>query len=79
MFALGAIIPLIPWFVAEGSAAVAASAILGAIGLFVLGAAITLFTGRSPWYSGGRQMLQGLASAAIAFGIGNLVGATTGI
>jgi VIT1/CCC1 family predicted Fe2+/Mn2+ transporter len=79
MFAVGALIPLVPWFLAEGAAAVTASAALGAAGLFALGAAITLFTGRSPWYSGGRQMIQGLAAAAIAYAIGSFVGTTTGI
>ncbi len=79
MFAVGALLPLLPWFFAEGAAAATMSAVLGAAGLFALGAAITLFTGRSPWYSGARQMLQGLAAAAIAFAIGNLVGTTTGV
>jgi VIT1/CCC1 family predicted Fe2+/Mn2+ transporter len=55
------------------------SVVLGALGLFVLGAAITLFTGRSALYSGSRQLLQGVASAGVAYLIGNMVGATTGI
>jgi VIT1/CCC1 family predicted Fe2+/Mn2+ transporter len=79
MFATGAIIPLIPWFFGGGSPAAILSVIFGAIGLFGLGAAITLFTGRSAWYSGSRQMLQGVASAGIAYLIGSAVGATTGI
>ena len=43
-------------------------------GLFLIGAAITLFTGRNVWYSGVRQVLFGLAAAAITFGIGKLIG-----
>ncbi len=44
------------------------------IGLFVVGSAITLFTGRSVLYSGLRQVLFGLAAAASVFLIGRLVG-----
>jgi vacuolar iron transporter family protein len=79
MFSGGALIPLLPWFFTGGATAVALSTVLGALGLFAMGAAITLFTGRSAWYSGTRQMLQGLISAGIAYVIGNAVGATTGI
>ncbi|MFY8008718.1 MAG: hypothetical protein ACOVNW_03430 [Flavobacterium sp.] len=39
-----------------------------------MGAAITLFTGKSVWYSGMRQVIFGLAAAAITFGIGKLIG-----
>ena len=47
---------------------------LSAAGLFIIGAAITLFTGRSVWFSGFRQVLFGLAAAAVTFGIGKLIG-----
>jgi VIT1/CCC1 family predicted Fe2+/Mn2+ transporter len=42
--------------------------------LFIIGAAITLFTGRSVWFSGFRQVIFGLAAAAVTFGIGKLIG-----
>jgi len=42
--------------------------------LFLIGAAITLFTGRSVLYSGFRQVLFGLAAAAITYTIGRLIG-----
>ena len=44
--------------------------------LFLIGAAITLFTGRNVWYSGLRQVLFGLAAAGVTFGIGKLIGVT---
>jgi len=44
------------------------------VGLFVIGAGITLFTGRSVLYSGLRQMGFGLVAAAITYGIGRLIG-----
>lgn len=74
LFAIGAIIPVIPFFFLGGLQAVLLSALLSAIGLFGIGAAITLFTGKSVWYSGFRQVFFGLAAAAITFGIGKLIG-----
>jgi VIT1/CCC1 family predicted Fe2+/Mn2+ transporter len=79
MFSVGAVIPLVPWLVGGGAAAVVVSAVLSAIGLFVLGAVITLFTGRGALYSGMRQLLLGAIAAAITYGIGALIGAGTGI
>jgi VIT1/CCC1 family predicted Fe2+/Mn2+ transporter len=52
--------------------------IFSAVGLFVIGAAITLFTGRSVVYSGFRQVLFGMAAAGVTFGIGHLIGARLG-
>ena len=74
LFAVGAIIPVIPFFILSGYTAIALSAVLSAGGLFLIGAAITLFTGKSVWFSGFRQVLFGLMAAAITFGIGKLIG-----
>lgn len=74
LFAVGAIIPVIPFFMFEGYTAIGLSAILSAGGLFLIGSAITLFTGKSIWFSGFRQVLFGLMAAAITFGIGKLIG-----
>lgn len=78
LFAIGAILPVLPFFFTRGTPAVAWSAIASTIGLFVIGGAITLVTGRSVWFSGFRQVLFGLAAAAVTFGIGHLVGAQLG-
>ena len=78
LFAVGAIIPVIPFFFVGGFLAVGLSALLSAIGLFLIGAAITLFTGKSIWFSGFRQVLFGLLAAAITYGIGTLIGASLG-
>lgn len=76
LFAAGAVIPVLPFLVLQGSAAVMASVALSAVGLFAIGSAITLFTGRSVLYSGARQVLFGLAAAAAVFLVGRLVGVT---
>jgi VIT1/CCC1 family predicted Fe2+/Mn2+ transporter len=74
MFAIGAIIPVIPFFFLGGMQAILISALCSAFGLFLIGASITLFTGKSVWYSGFRQVLFGLIAAGITFGIGRLIG-----
>ena len=43
-----------------------------------LGAAIAVFTGRHPLWSGLRQLLIGMAAAGVTFGIGHLFGVALG-
>lgn len=74
LFAIGAIIPVIPFFFLGGMQAIIISALLSAFGLFGIGSAITLFTGKSIWHSGFRQVIFGLLAAAITFAIGKLIG-----
>ncbi|MFQ5967125.1 MAG: VIT1/CCC1 transporter family protein [Acidimicrobiia bacterium] len=76
LFAFGAIIPVIPYFFAEGPTALAISVLVSAVGLFVIGAGISLITGRSVWFSGLRQLGFGMAAAALTFAIGSLLGVT---
>lgn len=74
LFALGAIVPVAPFIVASGFAAVVASIILSAVALMAVGVAITIVTGSSALRSGGRQVIFGMLAAAITFGLGTLVG-----
>ncbi len=74
LFAVGAIVPVAPFLVLHGMSAVVASIVLSAIGLFVIGAITTLFTGRTVLFSGTRQVAFGLIAAAITYGIGHLLG-----
>lgn len=78
LFSLGAVIPVIPYTFLEGTSAVIASILLSVVGLFVVGAGITLFTGRPVAVSGLRQVIFGLAAAAITFAIGRLIGVSIG-
>lgn len=78
MFAIGAIIPILPFFFVTGYKAVLVSIAASTVGLFFIGAAITLFTGKSVWFSGFRQVLFGLMAAAITFGIGKIIGISVG-
>lgn len=74
LFAIGAIIPVAPFIFLSGFTAIMVSAVCSAIGLFAIGSAITLFTGRGVLYSGIRQMLFGLAAAAVTYIIGKVIG-----
>jgi VIT1/CCC1 family predicted Fe2+/Mn2+ transporter len=79
LFATGAIFPVAPFFWLQGVAAVAASVALSSLALVAIGAGTSLFTGRSFAFSAARQLLGGLAAAAITYGIGRLIGvAVTG-
>jgi VIT1/CCC1 family predicted Fe2+/Mn2+ transporter len=78
LFAVGAAFPILPFLFWGGSAAIFVSLAASAIGLFVIGAAITLMTGRSVLFSGIRQVLVGMAAAALTYGLGKLIGASVG-
>jgi len=75
LFAVGAIIPILP-FLLLSSSHIAIPVSLGAsgVGLFGIGAAITLMTGRGVLFSGLRQTLFGLTAAGITYSIGLAVG-----
>lgn len=79
LFAIGAIIPVAPFIGMTGEAAIVTSVLLSAAALFLIGAGITLLTGRNVWFSGFRQLLIGIGAAGLTFGVGRLIGvAVTG-
>jgi VIT1/CCC1 family predicted Fe2+/Mn2+ transporter len=78
LFAIGAIIPVLPYLFATGVTATVASVVASGVGLFLLGAATTMITGRSAIRSGVRQLLIGWAAAAVTFGLGAAIGVTLG-
>ena len=78
LFAVGAIVPVIPFMFAGKSMAVLLSVIFSTLALFVIGAAITLFTGRGVFVSGMRQVLFGLVAAGLVYAIGRAVGVSIG-
>src|SRR6266705_1488987 len=78
LFAIGAVIPVIPFVFGSGTVAVLFSLLLCTLGLFIIGVGITLTTGAPLLKSAGRQVLLGLAAAAITFGLGSLVGGRLG-
>ena len=79
LFAIGAIVPVIPFFFMVGGGAVFTSLGFAAIGLFTLGAATALVTGTGVLRTGLRSLILGLAAAGATYGVGSLLGvAVTG-
>jgi VIT1/CCC1 family predicted Fe2+/Mn2+ transporter len=74
LFSIGAIIPLYPFMFLDGKNAILLSVGSSVIGLFGIGAAITLLTGKNIMFSGLRQVSFGLVAAAVTYGIGSLIG-----
>ncbi len=74
LFAIGALVPLLPFLMLNGQAALIAAAGLSAIAVFGLGAGITRLTGIHPLRSGLRQLAFGASAAVVTYGIGVLVG-----
>ena len=73
-FAIGAFVPLAPWFVADGGAATLASLVLAVVAAVVVGLATSRFTGRSSARTVARQVAFTIVPAAITYAIGSAVG-----
>ena len=78
LFAVGAIVPVFPFFFLTGWPAIATSVLASAAGLFGLGAATTVFTGRSVLLAGSRQVLVGAAAATLTYVLGVILGTSVG-
>lgn len=76
LFALGAAMPILPFLFLPSPLATGASLGLSALGLFVVGAGVTLVTGRGVLFSGTRQLVVGLSAAALTYGLGRAIGAS---
>ena len=74
LFSIGAIIPLYPFMILDGKNAILLSLGSSFVGLFGIGAAITLLTGKGILFSGCRQVAFGLVAAAVTYGIGSIIG-----
>ena len=77
-FSLGALVPLVPWFVGEGNAAKVASLILGVLAAVIVGWLIGRSTDRPLGRAVARQVVFTLVPALITFGIGNALGVGAG-
>ena len=77
-FAVGAIIPLLPYLFLRGTEAIVTAVALTSVALFAVGAALSLFTGRNAWLGGLRMLGIGSAAGAGTFIIGKALGVTLG-
>jgi vacuolar iron transporter family protein len=77
-FAAGALVPLLPFLGLAGTRALPLSIVFTALALFAVGAAISLFTGRSALRDGLRMLFIGAAAGALTYAIGKLLGVGLG-
>jgi vacuolar iron transporter family protein len=71
-FAVGALIPLLPYLL--GSTTLLPAALLTLVALFGCGAVVSHVTVRPWWYGGARQVLMGAGSATVTYTLGLLIG-----
>jgi vacuolar iron transporter family protein len=71
--ALGAFIPIIPFFFTRGYPAIIASFVISTLAHFLIGAAKTIVTGLNPWKSGMEMTLVGLGEALTTYILGLLI------
>jgi VIT1/CCC1 family predicted Fe2+/Mn2+ transporter len=71
-FAIGGIVPLIPYLLGSGSLAL--GLLVGAVGLIAAGALTSRFTTRSWWLAGLRQLMFGVIAAGATYLVGWLIG-----
>ncbi|MGH9165192.1 MAG: VIT1/CCC1 transporter family protein [Acidimicrobiales bacterium] len=77
-FVVGALVPLVPWFITRGTAATVSSMIFTAASAVGVGIALANFTGRAWSRSAVRQLVIAVIPAAITFAVGNAVGVNVG-
>lgn len=73
-FAVGALLPLLPWLFASGAAATLASVGIGIAAALGVGTLLAVFTGRSRLRSAIRQLVVSAVAASVTYGIGRAVG-----
>lgn len=73
-FAVGAVIPLAPWFFTSGTTAIVASMLFAVLAAAVLGGLLAVYTARSIVRSALRQVLIAAGAAGITYLIGAAVG-----
>lgn len=71
-FAVGALIPLLPYIL--GATSLVVSLVVSCLGLVAAGGLVARITARPFWFGSSRQLLLGGLSAAVTYGIGLLVG-----
>lgn len=73
-FALGALLPVVPWFLGSGDAAIVSSLSVGLVAALVAGAVLGAVTDRSKVRAALRQAGIAAVAAGVTYGIGSLIG-----
>lgn len=72
--ALGAVIPVFPFFIWQGTTAIVVSFALAMLSHFLVGAARSVFTGRSVFRSGFDMFVVGMGVAIVGYYVGTFIG-----
>ncbi|MBA2558444.1 MAG: VIT1/CCC1 transporter family protein, partial [Propionibacteriales bacterium] len=75
-FAIGAVLPVLPYLL--GASTILPALVVSLLALFGCGALVSRVTTRTWWYGGLRQLLLGGLAAGLTYGIGHLVGTAIG-
>ncbi|WP_030204824.1 VIT1/CCC1 transporter family protein [Streptomyces sp. NRRL S-87] len=75
-FALGALVPVLPYLL--GATALWPAVLVALLGLFLCGAVVSRVTARTWWFSGLRQLVLGGAAAGVTYVLGSLIGGAVG-
>ena len=75
-FSVGACVPLVPYLMGYEKQGIVIAAVLAGIALFGVGSALSLFSGKSAFFGGGRMLVVGSVAAAATYLIGSLLGAS---
>ena len=76
MFAIGAVIPLLPYLLGYGSLWLGLAC--GGVGLLIVGGAAAYVTKKAPWLGSLRQLAFGGIAIAVTYLVGHLIGAAVG-
>lgn len=74
-FAIGALLPLLPWFFTDGDSGVILSAVIGLVAAAGVGVALAYFTERSRLRTAARQVAWATIACAVTWIIGSWLGA----
>lgn len=74
LFTLGALAPLAPWFLSQGTIAMWWSVILTAIGGLVAGGYVAFTSGKSLWFGAVRQFFIVVLASVVTYGVGVAAG-----
>jgi VIT1/CCC1 family predicted Fe2+/Mn2+ transporter len=77
-FLMGALAPVVPWYVTSGGTAVLGSVVIGVLMAAVVGAIIGRLAERTMWWTSVRQVLILLLACGVTYAVGSLFGVTIG-
>jgi VIT1/CCC1 family predicted Fe2+/Mn2+ transporter len=75
-FALGAIVPVLPYLFGESDLSLPVSALLSGLALVTVGAGLAWMSSVNSLWGGARMLLIGGAAAAVTYGVGTAIGQT---